>query len=188
MVLETNSQGSLYCTFDEKEISDYFSMSAEDFLKDRQAVMKLTDILLKKAKENTGIHFNNTNGYNVKVYQTELNRYAISIESAKTELFNFEIENNDDLENNDIIEGKAVTLEQVKDFLSFLPGGMDGVIIKMNDCYHIIFNCGCRQKEKIFNRLADSNLTAGTINRLRKAYIMEHGKKMIKIGDFKKIV
>lgn len=83
MVLEANSQGAIYCTFDEKDICNYFSMSIDEFLKDKKAVEKLSNVLIKEAKEQTGIDIGEFNGVDVTLYQINTHQYAINIEKKE---------------------------------------------------------------------------------------------------------
>lgn len=92
MVLQTNSQGSLYCTFDEKEIRNYFSMPVEKFVNDKKAVEKLSDILIEKAKEQTGMDIGEFNGVDVTLYQVNAHRYAINIEKREKQIMKISAE------------------------------------------------------------------------------------------------
>lgn len=92
MILETNSQGSLYCTFDEKDIGTYFSMSTEEFLKNKSTIEQFSDILIRKARGNNKCYIKDGDAVSISIYSVTDKKYAISIEREKEGL----IENNND--------------------------------------------------------------------------------------------
>lgn len=86
MILETNSQGSLYCTFDDKDIGLYFSMSFEEFLKSKGMIKLFSEILIKKSMEKMDYGKIDIRDIDVSIYEIENGKYAINIE-RKNDIF-----------------------------------------------------------------------------------------------------
>lgn len=181
MILETNSQGSLYCTFDEKDICNYFCMSAEKFLKDKKALEKLSDILIKKAREQTGMDIGEFNGVDVTLYQIDTHRYAINIEKKEKKIL--KISSSKERKKYDIsVSGKD--LYRMMEYLYFLKVGE---ILEVNDMYHIVVRAEEEEIDKIKCKALEMDLEYSILIPSKKAYLLEHGKSVVK-GDLRKIV
>lgn len=83
MILETNSQGSLYCTFDEREINTYFGVPFENFIKNKSMIERFSEILIKKSREELGTRLKDSNGTNIKIYKIADRKYVINIEKEE---------------------------------------------------------------------------------------------------------
>ncbi len=79
MVLEASRQSSVYCTFTESEITKHFGMSMERFINNKSAVIKFSELLLKKAGKREGMSETSIDNYNICFYKISGDDYAISL-------------------------------------------------------------------------------------------------------------
>ena len=82
MYLTTASQGELYCTFSEQDIKHFFSMSFDVFSKNRGAVEKFADILIRKAINLGRTEAYDGEKYDITLYQLEEEEYAILLSKS----------------------------------------------------------------------------------------------------------
>lgn len=80
MILETNSQGSLYCTFEEKEINTYFGVTFENFIKNKRMIERFSEILIKKSGKELESELEDGKGPNITIYKITDGKYGINIE------------------------------------------------------------------------------------------------------------
>lgn len=186
MVLETNSQGSLYCTFEETDINNYFQMTSKDFMEDQNAISRFSDILIKRAKDETGIDMEGGKELDISIYELNPGSFAISIAKGKRKLVEISSKKKDVDSKYDVVLSDK-ELNKLMDYVNFLVDGMDGIVGKVNNTYYLLITTTEENVCKLQNLASEFNIgDFEIINEIRKAYIEEHGVLLTTIEVMKK--
>lgn len=91
MVLEVNSQCALYCTFDEADIRRCFKMEIEQFIKNRLAISRFVEVLIRKAESDMETRIGLDTNIDVSIYEIANNQYSICVRKNRKQLVKLEM-------------------------------------------------------------------------------------------------
>lgn len=169
MVMETNSQGTLYCTFNDKDIYNYFLISADEFLKNRNAIMKFSNILLKKATET--IALSPTDEVIVTVYQEKQGKYIMCIDGKS--------ENKWKTDGKDYYEWDQIYISDdigsITDFAELIPSkGKE--IIQKDGIYHLIIEQAGMNNRIISHMASKMGIESAIVSKSMILHLKNYGE------------
>lgn len=169
MVMETNSQGTLYCTFNDKDIYNHFLISADEFLGNRNAIMKFSNILLKKAAGTTAL--SPTDEVIVTVYQMKRGNYTMCIDGKP--------ENKWTTNSKDYYEWDQIYTSDdigiITDFAELIPSkGKE--IIQKDGIYHLIIEQADMSNRIISHMASKMGIESAIVNKSMILHLKSHGE------------